>query len=126
MKTSLASGVRILVAAAAVAFLVSAQACGGDDGGGGNGECANVAGSWDISGDCGQDFCVITQTGCSTNFDCGGASSYTGTVSGNDVDYDGQAADGTPGTCSGTVSGDTITGTCTIMGFTCGFHADRQ
>ena len=104
----------VAVAVLTVAVLAAAlSACGGDDDG-------------QNPGDCGQDVCIITQTGCSTDFACGGAASYSGTVSGNHVDYDGHAADGTPGMCSGTVSGDTITGTCTIMGFTCGFNADPQ
>src|SRR5262245_14442418 len=98
MKMSLAS---ILVGMAAA--LLAAPACGEVDDP--SDECVNLAGTWDTSGECGPDVCVVTQSVCSTAIDCGGSSSYSGAVTGNSVTYQGQTTDGTPGSCTGTLSG---------------------
>jgi hypothetical protein len=77
--------------------------------------CANIAGTWITGGTCGPDRCAITQNGCSTNFKCSnGNASYAGSLSGKSVTYAGVAANGKPGSCTGTVSADarTIRGTC--------------
>lgn len=91
------------------------------------GDCVDIAGTWTISGACGPDTCVITQSGCSTSFSCsGGSGSYTGSVSGSKVDYSGKSGTGVQGTCTGTVSGNTITGTCTPQGLPqCSFTAKK-
>jgi hypothetical protein len=103
--------------------------CGDEDDGGGNGggSCDSIAGRWVIGGQCGPDLCAITQNGCATTLDCsGGAASYTGSVSGSSLSYSGTAASGAPGTCTGTVSGNTITGSCASAGVTCTYNATRQ
>ena len=93
----------------------------------GSGNCSNITGTWAVSGACGPDTCVITQSSCSTNFSCSaGTVSYTGSVSGNSVSYSGQTAAGATGTCSGTVNGGTMSGTCNSQGQTCAFSATRQ
>lgn len=90
------------------------------------GACASMAGTWGITGQCGADTCLITQTGCATDLDCGGgASSYTGSVSGNTFMYAGTAGGGQPATCSGTVDGNTMSGSCTIVGIPCSFTGQR-
>ena len=90
------------------------------------GLCQNLAGTWVVSGTCGPSLCVITQSGCATNFACSGASSYTGTVSGDDVTYTGQTSSGAPGTCQATTNGVTLTGTCTVEGLTCSVTATKE
>jgi hypothetical protein len=108
----------------ALVILLAVGCGGGDDDG--NGACADVSGTWDISGSCGDDVCVITQTGCNTAFDCQSASSYSGSVDGEHAHYAGTTVTGEQGTCDGTVSGDTMSGTCTVQGLTCSFNASRQ
>jgi hypothetical protein len=136
-------------------LVLSLVACGGDDGGPGPGTpdappggtidappgtpdarpvdappgaCADLAGSWIISGACGADLCTITQSGCAiTAVDCtSGAMSTSGTIDGNNFSYDGTSGGGLPATCSGTATGDTMSGTCTSAAGTCEFSGDRQ
>lgn len=94
----------------------------------GGGKCQNIAGTWKISGLCGDDVCLITQTACATSFACGGGSvSYTGTVVDNAVTYSGKNAAGDQGTCSGVLSGTRITGSCTLdSGAACAFTATKN
>jgi hypothetical protein len=108
----------ILVAGILLAF---GAGCGGSP-------CANIAGTWAVSGDCGPDTCVISQTGCSTTFACSaGSAAYTGSVNGDSVSYSGTSATGAPGSCSGTVSGAVINGTCVSQGNpACAFTATKH
>jgi len=92
-----------------------------------NGSCTNISGTWGTTGSCGPDTCVITQNGCSTNFSCGGgATSYTGSVNGSNVSYAGKTAGGVDGSCTGTVQGNTMSGTCSVGGATCNFSAAKE
>ena len=88
--------------------------------------CTNIAGNWGITGGCGADTCVITQAGCSTELDCGGgAASYTGSITGNQFMYSGTAGGGVPASCSGTVNGNLINGSCTVANVPCTFNGQR-
>ena len=94
---------------------------GGTGGSGGGGACDDIAGVWDVVGTCGVDDCLITQNGCSVNFVCDdGAASYSGSVTSGKVDFQGAT-----GTCTGTVTGDQITGTCSGPLGTCAYTATR-
>jgi hypothetical protein len=110
-----------------LALLVALTACGGNGDGNDPGPCANVAGTWEVSG-CGDDECVIAQTGCSTSLDCdSGTASYSGSVSGSNVSFAGRNAAGLQATCGATVNGSSMSGTCTSAGLpSCGFSASRQ
>ena len=96
---------------------------GGSGGSGGTtGSCASIAGTYTVSGTCGVDQCVITQNGCSVNFECDdGAASYTGSVTQSSVSFT-----GVTGTCQGTVSGSSLSGSCTGALGVCAFSATRQ
>jgi hypothetical protein len=106
--------------------------CSSNDGDGGNAAggdrgCADIAGTWTTSGQCGPDVCVVSQSGCSTNFSCSnGAASYAGSVTNNGVSYAGTTAIGAQGSCSGTISGGTISGSCDIAGVSCTFSAKKN
>ena len=90
------------------------------------GACADLAGTWHYTGSCGTDTCVVTQTGCTTGLSCsGGAASYSGSVSGNQFQYQGTTAGGTPASCSGTATGDMMSGACTVQGVPCTFSGTR-
>jgi len=81
------------------------------------GSCANIAGTYTISGSCGPDTCIVTQTDCNTNFSCsGGAGSYAGSVSGSSATFSGHDAEGVTGTCNVTVSGTSFSGSCVPNG----------
>lgn len=89
--------------------------------------CADLRGTWRYSGQCGNDTCVIAQTGCATSLDCvQGSASYTGTVSGNGFTYQGTTAGGQPATCTGTVNGGAMSGSCSVQGAPCTFTGIRQ
>lgn len=91
-----------------------------------NPACSNIAGTWGITGGCGADTCVITQAGCTTQLDCGGgASSYTGSITGNTFMYSGTAGGGTPASCSGTLNGSLMSGSCNVAGVPCSFSGQR-
>ncbi len=95
----------------------------GSGGGGGNPGCADVSGSYVVTGSCDITACKVTQTGCTANFECNnGAASYTGSVGGSSVTFAGFT-----GTCQGVLSGDTLMGTCTdTLGLaTCQYTAKR-
>jgi hypothetical protein len=99
----------------------SGGAGSGGSGGSGGGSCADIAGTYSVSGTCGVDDCVITQSGCSVNFECDdGSASYTGTVTASTVSFS-----GVTGTCQGAVSGGTLTGTCTGALGACTFSASK-
>jgi hypothetical protein len=90
------------------------------------GACSNMAGTWGITGSCGADTCVITQTACSTQLSCGGgASSYTGSITGNMFMYMGTTSGGVAASCSGTLNGGSMTGSCTVSGLPCAFNGQR-
>jgi hypothetical protein len=90
------------------------------------GTCSNIAGTWGITGSCGADMCVITQTACSTQLTCGGgASSYTGSITGNMFTYMGTTSGGVPASCSGTVNSNLMSGSCTVAGVPCTFNGQR-
>jgi hypothetical protein len=117
------TSMRMAIAAAALLGAALLASCGDDSGS----SCSNIAGTWQISGACGADTCVVTQSGCSTNFSCaGGTVAYTGSVSGTSVSYGGKTATGADGTCAGTLSGNAITGTCTSNSQTCSFTAQKS
>jgi hypothetical protein len=90
-----------------------------------SGACESIAGTWGTRGTCGPDTCIVTQTGCATNFKCrDGAASYTGVVNGKGITYK-----GVTGTCSGTLSPDskTINGSCqSVVGVPCAFVATKR
>jgi hypothetical protein len=89
--------------------------------------CENIAGTWATGGACGPDVCVITQTGCTTNFKCSdGNASYAGTINGRTVNYAGLTATGKKGSCTGTINGTSITGTCQSGGAPCAFTAKKR
>ena len=127
---------RILIVALALA--AGTLACGSDansDGsgsstttGGGNAACGDMSGTWKISGSCGSDTCVITQSACTTSLKCSnGSASYTGSLADSDVTYSGTSGSGVPATCHGTLSGSSITGTCTPTGgAACTFSAAKN
>jgi hypothetical protein len=70
---------------------------------------------------------MISQSGCAlTQITCeSGAQSTSGSVNGAQYSYTGTAGDGSPTMCSGTVNGNTATGTCTTFGVPCDFAANR-
>lgn len=91
--------------------------------------CADLAAHWTTSGTCGGDSCDIAQTGCSiTQVTCtSGARSTSGEIDGDHFTYRGIGATGAPATCSGTSSGNMISGTCTVNGGgTCSFSGQRR
>ena len=105
-------------------------ACGGDDQQGDDGpaDCADLEGSWEISGACGADLCTISQSGCAiTQVDCtSGAHSTSGDIDGDNFTYTGVSGGGLPATCSGAVTAGGISGTCTTEGLgNCSFSGDR-
>ncbi len=90
---------------------------------GGNPGCADLSGSYVVTGTCDITACKITQSGCTANFECNnGAESYAGAVGGNSVTFSGFT-----GTCQGVLSGDTLMGSCTDpLGLaTCQYTAKR-
>jgi hypothetical protein len=92
-------------------------------------DCESIAGRWDIDGPCGDDTCTITQTGCGiTGVTCtSGARSTTGSIEGNAWSYSGVSGLGVPATCSGTLSGDSLTGSCRADdGTVCAITGDRN
>ncbi len=95
--------------------------------GSGNAACVGLGGIWVISGDCGPDVCDIDQTECATSVLCGGgAVLYAGSVANNQFTYTGETGSGLDSTCQGSVTGDTIAGTCTTALGTCSFTGQRQ
>jgi hypothetical protein len=90
--------------------------------------CVKVGGRWEISGTCGPDVCSISQRGCKVSLRCrSGSAARAGSVSGRVVDFSGESAVGLVATCRGTVTGNTMQGTCTPHGAqglaTCSFTA---
>jgi hypothetical protein len=86
--------------------------------------CSDLAGRWVTSGTCGDDVCQISQNACSlTAVTCSsGAHSTSGTVDGDAFSYTGVSGAGAAATCSGTLTGGNISGTCTVNGAgTCSF-----
>jgi hypothetical protein len=86
--------------------------------------CATLAGRWLTSGTCGDDVCQISQVDCAiTQVSCSsGAHSTSGSVDNDQFTYTGVSGAGVPATCNGTLSGGTISGTCTVNGAgTCTF-----
>ena len=124
---------------ARLAFVSLLVACNSSDGSGPQsqtdammqpdtpGACANLAGTWAISGACGADGCAITQVGCAlTQVQCtSGAHSTSGSVMGNQFSYTGQSGGGAASTCSGTANGNTISGTCSTALGPCAFSGSR-
>jgi hypothetical protein len=96
--------------------------------GGGNAACSDMSGTFKITGACGSDTCIITQTGCTTSLKCsGGSASYTGSISGADFTYSGTSGNGVPATCTGTMVGTGLGGTCKPTGGpSCNFAAAKQ
>ncbi len=91
-------------------------------GGTGTGACADIAGVWNVSGTCGVDNCVITQSGCSANFVCdSGSASYSGDVTASSVHFV-----GADGTCDAVVTGGSLMGSCNGSSGQCLFDATKQ
>ena len=96
--------------------------------GGGNAACSDMSGTFKIAGACGSDTCIITQTGCQTSLKCsGGSASYTGSIAGADFTYSGTSGNGVPATCTGTMVGTGLGGTCKpTAGPSCNFTGSKQ
>lgn len=80
--------------------------------------CANLSGTWHITGQVGDTTCLIAQSGCAlTAFPCwAGLSAASGTVTGNSFSITGTYG-GLPASCAGTASAsdaDVIDGTCQV------------
>ena len=90
--------------------------------------CAEVDGTWDVSGSCGADLCTVTQNGCTAMLRCSaGAGAYTGSVDRTVLHYSGINGDGAYGTCEGSVDGAKIEGTCATSGYpSCTFSASKR
>jgi len=90
--------------------------------------CADLAGVWTISGQCGADLCTITQVGCAiTQLSCtSGAHSTSGTIAGDQFSYTGVSGGGLASTCSGTANGNTLSGSCTVSVTSCTFTGIRN
>jgi hypothetical protein len=91
--------------------------------------CATISGSWGISGSCGADLCTFTQAGCAiTQVDCtSGAHSTSGSLTANAFTYTGVSGDDIPATCNGTITGNSMAGTCDVAGLgTCDFSGTRN
>ena len=84
-------------------------------------DCDSIAGMWDIDGTCGDDLCTITQNGCAiTGVSCtSGARSTSGSLDADEFSYTGTSGAGLPATCSGTVDGDALAGSCTAVVSAC-------
>lgn len=101
-------------------------ACGSSSNSG-SAQCVDMSGNWAIVGLCGIESCAVSQTGCATNFTCtSGSKSYSGTVSGDSFSYSGATILGVSGTCSGTVNGTSMSGTCMGGGGSCTFSGTKQ
>ncbi len=101
----------------------SAGSAGTPGTGGTTSGCADISGTYVMTGTCAVAQCVVTQSGCTANFNCNnGAASYTGAVGGNSVTFAGLT-----GTCQGILSGDTLAGTCTdpLTAATCQYSGKR-
>jgi len=97
----------------------------GDD----DASCSQIAATWAITGTCGDDSCVIAQSGCTlTQVSCtSGSHSTSGEIDGDSFTYRGVGPTGAPSTCRGTNSGNTISGTCTVDNVgTCTFSGRRN
>jgi hypothetical protein len=117
----------VLLAAGIAAVVCSA--CGSSSNDGGAAQCIDISGTWTITGLCGIDKCVVSQTNCATDFACsGGTKSYSGTVSGSNFSYSGATIFGVTGDCSGTVSGTSMSGSCSANsgGGSCTFSGTKQ
>lgn len=91
--------------------------------------CATpISGSWSVMmPDCeGSTICMIVQTGCGIQLSCTDGAGYSGSVCGNEVNYSGTNADGLFQTCTGTIAGGTMTGSCDIEGTTCNFTSFKS
>ena len=85
-----------------------ALACSSSNSGGGSGTCANVDGSWNLSGACPDNACTISQNGCSITVNCSPSGDvYTGSVTDTGISFG-----DTSGNCSGSVNGKTSSGSC--------------
>lgn len=89
--------------------------------------CANLSGQWEITGQCGADLCTITQVGCAiTQVSCvSGSRSTSGDIDGASFTYTGTSGGGVPSTCSGSLVGDELQGSCTTTAGACNFTGDR-
>jgi len=93
-----------------------------------NPTCDSIAGTWSLdSTTCAlSTTCTVSQTGCTGSFTCSdGSSSNSFSVNGSTVTF---TADLTAGTasCSGTVSGGVLTGSCDTPKDSCGFTATQN
>lgn len=133
--SKLASSLSLAVLTSLTAAVLALGGCATDDAdegspGGGPGNCVTVAGTWQLRGSCGEDVCTITQSGCTLSaVNCvSGARSTSGLINGSDFSYDGYGAGGGPlSTCSGSSSGNAISGTCrpAAGGASCTFSGTR-
>lgn len=89
--------------------------------------CVNLSGQWEITGQCGVDLCTITQVGCAiTQVSCvSGSRSTSGDIDGASFTYTGTSGGGVPSTCSGSLVGNELQGSCTSTAGSCNFTGDR-
>lgn len=80
--------------------------------------CVNLSGPYTVAGTCpAAFFCTFAQSGCDLSTAC---ASCTGTVSGDDASMT-CSASGITGTCTGHWDGSTVAGSCTSMAGSCTF-----
>jgi hypothetical protein len=80
--------------------------------------CANLAGVWAFAGQCLQTTrCTATQNLCAINIVCP-AESFSGTATNQNASFSSGVR-----TCTGSLSGTTVSGTCDDHGFSCTFTA---
>jgi hypothetical protein len=119
-----------LIATLSLTLAVALPGCTDDGGGGDDGgdDCADLTGSWEISGGCGADLCTIDQSGCAlTSVSCvSGSESDSGSIDGNDFTYSGTSGGGLPAMCLGTADGDALSGSCETAQGTCAFTGARR
>jgi hypothetical protein len=93
---------------------------GGDAGTG----CGTMAGAWDVTGMCGSDYCQVDQTGCALHILCNEDIDYQGTVMGASFTYSGTDSSGYVHTCTGTIQGTSLSGSCSVTNSgSCAFSA---
>lgn len=95
-------------APAAAAALLLAAAWGFSSPGGGPGSCADVSGSWTLSGNCADDACTVTQKDCNITLSCPASGGVCqGTVSGTSISFGGGSI-----SFSANVGNKTSSGSC--------------
>lgn len=87
---------------------------GGGSGGGTGTQCADISGTWSVTGTCpANGNCAVSQTGCTASFACDFGIT-TAAVSGTSVSFDVQGAP-----CTGTVGNQQLNASCTTSSGSC-------